>query len=167
MSRRYTLLLRTHLRSTLAVTILCSCHSCTKMQGILFCILLFHSLRTSKRLQTQLNFTAGTKGPAGGNGVERIAVSRSGAAAGGEHRGCNRGQIGRYSPCDSHDGPVPPRPGCSRTAAAESHRSARRDWMHVWPSKGIKRRGGGDGGDLLRTELFRILLTEKCCTEIA
>lgn len=57
MSRRYTLLLRTHLRSTLAVTILCSCHSCTKMQGILFCILLFHSLRTSKRLQTQLNFT--------------------------------------------------------------------------------------------------------------
>lgn len=55
-------------------------------------------------------------------------------------------QIGRYSPCDSHDGPVPPRPGCSRTAAAESHRSARRDWMHVWPSKGIKRPGGGDGG---------------------
>lgn len=37
--------------------------------------------------------TAGTKGPAGGDGVERIAVSRSGAAAGGEHRGCNRGQV--------------------------------------------------------------------------
>lgn len=56
-SRRYTLLLRTHLCSKLVVMVLCSYHSCTKKQGILFCILLFHSLRRDEK-EFKLSWTA-------------------------------------------------------------------------------------------------------------
>jgi len=56
-SWRYTLLLWTHLCSKVVVTILCSYHSCTKRQGLVFCILLFHSLWTAKE-QFNLSWTA-------------------------------------------------------------------------------------------------------------
>lgn len=46
-SWRYTLLLWIHLCNKLVVMILCSYHSCTKRQGTVFCILLFHSLWTA------------------------------------------------------------------------------------------------------------------------
>lgn len=56
-SWRYTLLLWTHLCSKLVLMILCSYHSCTKRQGIVFCILLFHSLWTAKE-EVSLSWTA-------------------------------------------------------------------------------------------------------------